>query len=135
MGCCNKVNFVLQLYEMGKHTHNDSSGTVMPLMSGLELYNIMMWEIEPCLTSDRIDDTKAQLKNMTDGERLEELARFTQAFIICAEALEELNVDLKFESDQWKKVMNEKLTEITGAEESEMMKKIEQEFNDDSSNV
>ncbi len=120
---------------MGKNTHNKHSGVAEPLISGLELYNIMMWEIEPCLTSDQLENTKAELEKMPEAARLEELAHLTQALNICAEAMEELNMDLKFETEQWQKVLDDKLAEIYGAEDAEAMKRIDELFEADTPNI
>ncbi len=101
-----------------------TSNQQTPIISGVDLYDIMMWEIEPCLTSDRIEETKNELSKLTDAEKEEELQRFCQAFILCEEAMEEVHQDLEYEGSIWRRVLTKKAQELNKEENNQALNTI-----------
>lgn len=106
------------------HTNTDT--TSAPVWSAEELYDSIMREIEPDLTTAEIETIDSKYPNETEDEHKARLEQYALAFVIFDETLEEFQTEKKDEIREIKNEMQKLAEQEAHQEDEKIMNKLEQ---------
>lgn len=102
----------------------------VPVWSAEELYDSLMREIEPDLTTDQIENLETKYPNETPEDAKARLEHYALAFVIFDESLAEWDTDRKEEIRLIKAEMQHIAEEKATAEDADALDKIEKSIDD-----
>lgn len=105
--------------------------TQTPSAEGVSLYDTIMGEIEPLLVSDRIEQTKQELDDMSEDERKVVLNQFAYAFFVYEQALSKFDETLREDAKTFMLAMKDEAMEEENATNNQQVESLEQRLDDD----
>lgn len=118
------------------HTKNPPGGSAVAEPEELSpqwIYDVLMQEIEPDLTSANIKTLDERYAGESAGDKQARYERYEYAFILLDECLEDLKVDMHFDALELKQAMTAMAADESRTSDRKTMEDVEEQIDADPS--